>query len=289
MIRALAHRVLREPLLHFFILGILLFGLYGWLHRGLVKATDEIVVTRGQLQNLQTQFQLTRQRPPTTQELRGLVDSWVHEEIFYREGVAMGLDRDDSIVRRRVAQKLEFIADGATPTTATRQDLQAWLDAHPTSYLVEPRYSLRQVFFNPERRGDRLQLDVAAARRALQLGKEARGDATMLPAALEDARAFEVARTFGSDFAQALETLPVGSWQGPVRSAFGWHLVELTTREAGRKATLDEVHAAVERDWLQARTQAASEAFFQRLRAKYTVRIEAAAASGGARDGASNP
>jgi len=243
MSRAFARRLLREPLLHFFLLGAVLFGLYGVLHGGLGKAPDEIVVSRNQLQSLHKQFQLTRQRAPTPQELRELVDSWVREEILYREGIAMGLDRDDSIVRRRVAQKLEFISQEATPAMPTPQDLQAWLDAHPT----------------------------------------------LLPAALQDARAFEVTRTFGSEFAQALETLPVGSWQGPMRSAFGLHLVMLTAREPGRQATLDEVRAPLERDWLQARTQAAQEAFFKRLRAKYSVRIEAADGAPGGRDAAVNP
>jgi hypothetical protein len=289
MSRAFVRRLLREPLLHFFLLGAVLFGLYGWLHGGLGKAPDEIVVSRGQLQTLHRQFQLTRQRAPTPQELRELVDSWVREEILYREGIAMGLDRDDSIVRRRVAQKLEFISQEATPAMPTAQDLQAWLDAHPTNYLVEARYSLRQVYFNPQRRGDRLQADAAAARRALQFGQPVNGDATMLPATLQDARAFEVTRTFGSEFAQALETLPVGSWQGPVRSAFGLHLVLLTAREPGRRATLDEMRAPLERDWLQARTQAAQEAFFKRLRAKYSVRIEAADGAHGGREAAVNP
>lgn len=276
MSRALVRRLLREPLLHFFLLGAVLFGLYGWLHRGLGKTPDEIVVSRGQLQTLQKQFRLTRQRAPSAQELRDLVDAWVREEILYREGIAMGLDRDDSTVRRRVAQKLEFISQEATPATPTPQDLQAWLDAHPTNYLVEARYSLRQVYFNPQRRGDRLQADVAAALRKLRAGKQVEGDATMLPDTLQGSRTHEVTRTFGSEFVQALDTVPVGSWQGPMRSAFGWHLVMLTAREPGRPATLDEVRAAVERDWLQARTQAAQEAFFKRLRAKYEVRIEAA-------------
>lgn len=275
----LLRHLLREPLLHFVVLGGLLFALYGWLQRGAAPAADEIVVTRGHVQSLQAQFQRTRQRPATAEELQGLVDHWVREEVFYREGIALGLDRDDTIVRRRVAQKVEFIADGATPAEPTVRELQEWLDAHPTDYVAEPRYSVRQVFFDPQRRGVRLQADVAAARRALQRGSPADGDATLLPATLRDARATEVARTFGDDFARALEALPVGTWQGPVHSAYGVHLVEITAREAGRLATLADVRAAVERDLLQARTRAANEAFYRRLRAKYTVRIEAADAA----------
>ena len=116
----------------------------------------------------------------------------------------MGLERDDPIVRRRVAQKFEFIIDGATPPTPTTQDLQAWLDAHASSYAIEPQYSLRQVYFDPSRHGGRLEADIAAARRDLEQGKSVSGDSTMLLPALEAAQPFEIARAFGSEFADAL-------------------------------------------------------------------------------------
>jgi hypothetical protein len=269
-------RFLREPLLHFFVLGAVLFALYGWLHRGLLNAPNEIVVSRGQLNSLQAQFERVWQRPPTPEEAQGLLDNWVREEIFYREGLAMGLDRDDPVVRRRVGQKLEFIVDGMTPAAPTNEELQAWLDSHAENYVIEPTYSLRQIYFDPARRGERLEVDIAAARRALELGEPVTGDSTMLPETLQDARAFEVVRAFGSDFAGALATLPVGGWQGPVRSGFGLHLVELTARENGREAILEEVRAEVERDLLHVRTQEASDAFYKRLRSSYTVRIDSA-------------
>lgn len=268
-------RLLREPLLHFFVLGVLLFGFYSWLHDGLLKAPNEIVVSRGQLQVLQEQFQRVWQRPATSEELRGLVEGWVREEIFYREGLAMGLDRDDLIVRRRVGQKLQFIIEGATPSAPTTAELQAWLDAHPDDYRIEAKYSLRQVYFDPERHGDRLEADVASARRALEAGEPLPGDSTMLPATMDEAAAFEVARAFGAEFADALKALPIGGWHGPVRSGFGLHLVELGARDDGRRARLEEVRAAVERDLSHARTEAANEALYAKLRANYRVRIDA--------------
>lgn len=272
-------RLWREPLLHFLVLGALLFALYGWLQRGVLQTPDEIVVTASQVQSLQAQFQRTRQRAPTPQELQGLVDNWVREEVFYREGLAMGLDRDDSIVRRRVAQKLEFVSDGTAPDAPTVAELQAWLDEHAADYRVEPSYSLRQIYFNPDRRGARLAADIAAAQRALGRGEPASGDTTMLPATLELTRAAAVAQVFGNEFAQALQGLRLGGWQGPLRSGFGEHLVELTARVDARPATLDEARGAVERDLLQARAQATGKAFYQRLRAKYGVRMESTGAA----------
>lgn len=270
------NRLLREPLFHFLLLGAGLFLLYGWLQSGLLDSPDEIVVSRAQVQGMQLQFERTWRRPPTAQELQGLVDNWVREEIFYREGLAMGLDRDDPIVRRRIGQKVEFIIDGMTPAAPTAEELQAWLEAHPGRYALATLHSMRQVYFDPSRHGERLQADVDVALASLRAGKPVAGDATLLPETLEAAQRLEVERNFGGDFATAIESLPVGGWHGPLRSEFGLHLVEVTARVPGRKATLAETRAAVERDLLHARAQEASDAYYERLRAAYDVRIEGA-------------
>jgi hypothetical protein len=267
-------RLLREPLLHFLIIGAVLFGVHGWLKQGPLRTPNEIVVTHGQIRSLQAQFERAWQRPPTSSELQSLIDSWLREEIFYREGLMMGLDRDDPVVRHRIAQKIEFIVDGAAPEVPTVAQLQSWLDAHADTYAVETTYSLRQVYFDPARHGDALDQTITAARAALRQGNVDAGDATMLPATLA-APAGEIRRIFGSGFEAALRTLPVGGWQGPVLSGFGVHLVELRSREPGRKARLTEVRDAVERDLLHARAQEMSSAFYERLKAGYDVRIDA--------------
>lgn len=267
-------KLLREPLLHFLILGAALFGMYGWLHGGVLAQRSEIVVSRDQLQSLAAQFQRVWQRPPTPQELQGLMENWVREEIFYREGMTMGLDRDDPVVRRRIGQKVEFIVDGLAPAKPTTAELQAWLDSHSADYSEEPAYSLRQIYFDPSRRGEKLDADLATAKHALELGKPASGDSTMLPATLKATSSSGIAKTFGTGFADALKALPIGTWQGPVSSGFGLHLVQVTERQEGRKASLDEVRADVERDLLHARTQEAADAFYRQLRARYIVRVD---------------
>jgi len=267
-------RLLREPLLHFLLLGALLFGLYGWL-RGAPKAADEIVFSRGQLQSLQAQFQRTRQRAPTSEELRALVDGWVREEVFYREGVAMGLDRDDPVVRRRVAQKLEFIVEDPASTPPTMAELQAWLDSNADKYLIEPRYTLRQIYFDAARHGATLEIDVAAARRALESGQTQAGDSTLLPAVVERMSGSESKRMFGQEFTDSLASLPIDRWQGPLRSTFGVHLVKLSAVEPASRATLDQVRAQVERDFLQSRTAEIEAAHYKKLRTRYVVRIDA--------------
>jgi len=269
-------KLIKEPLLHFVVLGGLLFWLYGALNRGALDAPDEIVVDRARVEAITAQFQRTWQRPPTAQERQGLIDTWVREEVFYREGLAQRLDRDDPVVRRRVAQKLTAMADAQATAEASEAELQVWLAKHPDDYRLEPRYQLRQVYFDPQRHGARLDAEVAAARAALARGSnDALGDATMLPNTLDAAPASEVARVFGQDFAEAVAALPVGGWQGPVQSSYGVHLVQIGAREPGRVPALNEVRAAVERDLLRARAEQSGEAFYQSLRQRYSVRIEA--------------
>jgi hypothetical protein len=265
-------KLLREPLLHFLLLGVALFALYGSLNDG--RPQNEIFVSRGQLRSLESQFARVWQRPPTPQELNHLVDNWVREEILYREGLVMGLERDDPVVRRRIAQKVEFVLDGAMPAAPTEVELQAWLDSHAEKYSVESRYSLRQVYFDPARHGDALAEAIRGAQASLEAGRANVGDSTTLPATMT-ASASEIARIFGSEFEIALRTLPPGGWQGPVSSGFGIHLVELRDREAGRKASLDEVRASVTRDLMYARSEEATNAFYERVKATYLVRIAA--------------
>ena len=267
-------RLLREPLLHFFVLGGALFALHGWLNRGTLDSPTEIFVSRGHVQSLQAQFERVWQRPATTEELQKLVDNWVREEIFYREGLAMGFDRDDPVVRRRVGQKLEFLIDSSTPPAPGEPELQAWLDAHPADYQIEPVLSFQQVYFDPARRGANLGREIVAARRSLEGGKHVAGDPTLLPEAMQAAVLSDVQRAFGAEFAAAIGTLPVAGWQGPVHSSFGLHLVRLDASVPARRAALEQVRAQVERDLLNARARQASEAIYLKLRANYRVRVE---------------
>lgn len=268
-------RIIKEPLLHFFVIGAALFLMYSALNQGEAAAPDEIVVDASQIENLRTQFARVWQRPPTEDELQGLIDDWVRQEILYREGVAQGLDRDDPIVRRRVAQKMEFIADGLAPSVPTDAELQQWLDAHAETYRLPDLYSFRQIYFDPARRGETLSADVANARTALRADDApVTGDPTLLPETLAKTSKAGIERVFGSDFAAALVELPLNEWAGPVESAFGVHLVQVEDHVPGRDPAVQEVRAALERDLLHARSQEISNAFYEALRARYEVRVE---------------
>ena len=268
-------RLLREPLLHFAVLGIALFVLYRAI--GGVAAPNEIVVDSARVDVLATQFARTRQRVPTEPELQGLVESYVRDEVLYREGLALGLDRDDPVVRNRMRLRVELIAATAVPEVS-EEAAQAWFDEHGDRYAAPARFDFRQAFFAPAAHGERIDADIGDALR--QLGAAANvddaglGDATLLPAALHGVTKADVAAQFGDEFADALGATPTGRWVGPVRSAYGLHVVRIDAREEGQAVTLADVRDEVERDVRDARARAASDALYERLRARYSVRIE---------------
>jgi hypothetical protein len=274
-------RILPEPLFHFFILGAVLFVLYGWLNGNSERPTDEIVIDQIRLNSIRSTFEKTWQRPATEDEMQNLIDAWVREEVLYREGMLIGFDRDDQIIRRRIAQKMSFIADGLAPAVPDETELSLWFVANRDDYKISPVLTFRQVYFDPSRHADQLDRVLDDARAALATGDESKlpGDATMLPESLELAPTTEIARLFGKDFAIALEDMEVGEWQGPVRSGYGLHYVQLEERIEGRAPTLDEVRPAIERDFLGQRSREINEAFYESLRERYTIRVEAGPAS----------
>ncbi|MDX1381007.1 MAG: peptidylprolyl isomerase [Xanthomonadales bacterium] len=281
------NRWLREPLLHFLAAGALLFVLFYALNDGAGAAPGEITVDAQRQQALATQFRRTWNRPPTREELDGLVEAWVNEEILYREGLAMGLEQEDPIVRRRVAQKMQFISeDLAASAPPGDEELQAWLEQHADDYQLPPVLSFRQLYFDPERH-ENLEDVVTRTRATLTAGQmAAAGDPTLLPETLDDTPLPQVARIFGETFASELLDAPEGQWSGPVDSAYGVHLVLVEERTPARAPTLDEVRQAVERDLLAARREQAEQALLDALRQQYTVTREPwPPAEGGKDDG----
>lgn len=274
------HRLLREPLLHFLVLGTLLFGVYQWLGGPATSATSgEIVVTEGRIRNLTETFARTWQRPPAAEELDGLVEDYIREEVLYREGVALGLDRDDTIIRRRLRQKLEFVSeDAASAVEPTDADLAEYLAKNANNYRVESQLTFTQVFLDPAKRGDQFDTDAAALIDALRtrgdkLDPATLGDSLMLDPHYELATESDIARLFGSEFEVALRGQPVGEWIGPLKSGYGAHLVRIEARTPGRMAELAEVRDAVARDWAARRRLDLLDAQYQALRSRYEVRI----------------
>lgn len=269
-------RLLREPLLHFLAIGALLFAVNAFVNGHAASDPSAIVVDQAQSDALAVRFERTWQRPPTEEELRQSIEAWVEDEMLYREGLSAGLDREDEVVRRRVAQRMASLNEGMAAAVPQDAELQAWLQTHPAAYRIAPRYTLQQVYFDPRRRGARLDADVRAARALLSRGIDASpGDATLLPATVDAMGEEDLAALFGSAFVHALGRAPLGEWSGPIASGYGMHLVRVEARTPARMPPLAEVRDDVERDWLRDRTQRADRAYLAALRKHYTVDIDA--------------
>lgn len=271
-------RWLREPLVQFLLIGAVLFVVFD-LRGGAAGGGQRIVVTPGQVDAVAAGFRRTWNRPPNEQELKAQLDEYVREEIAVREAVALGLDRDDTVIRRRLRQKFEFAAEDAFEATPpTDAELQAHLDTYPDNFRTEARLSLRQVHLGPQR-GHALQDDARQMLERLQAAGpdtdiRTLGDSRLLPASLENTALGEVARIFGDEFAGALLKAEPGRWVGPVRSGYGLHVVIVDGREGGQLPALADVRPLVERDFLAGRRQRALDAMYERLLAPYPVVIE---------------
>lgn len=277
-------RLLREPLLHFLLIGAALFLLYGALNRGQSDAPREIVISEARVEALAENFATVWMRPPTPVEIKGLLDDYVAEEVYYREAIAMGLDQDDTVIRRRLRQKMEFIAeDVAAAVEPADADLQAYLDRHADKFALPATLTFQQVYLSSERRGDAVRADAEKLLAELQAGRgpadpiEA-GDATLLPPTMEAASPQAIANTFGQEFAQQIDEAPVGQWSGPIVSGFGLHLVKVDERIAGKGPTLDEVRPIVLREWQSDHRREQNAVFLETLKSKYEIRVEGPAA-----------
>ncbi len=289
---SMTRRALREPLLHFLLIGGALFLLFGW--RGGPSAPvgqpgpapRQIVVTRGDVERLESLFAKTWQRPPSDEERRSLIEDLVRDEVYFREAIAIGLDRDDAVMRRRLRQKMEFLyEDVSALAEPTEADLRAFLESHREKYLSDPQVSFRQVYVDSTRRGPGAEPE---ARRLLALlaagaDPDSAGDRTMLEADVPLAPLSDIRKRFGDGFAQSLLALAPGSWVGPLSSGYGLHLVYVRERRDPAMPDWSQAREAVKRDWTIERQRELKDAAYAKLRQRYSVTVEspvmAAAAS----------
>lgn len=272
--------LLKEPLLHFLLLALAIFAVHGLISDGRTRAPDGIVVSAPKIEQMATLFTRTWHRPPTADELKGLIDDHVKEEILVRQALALGLDKDDTVVRRRLRQKMEFLTEAETPTP-TDAELDAYLKANPDAFKVGRMLAFQQVYLNPLRRGEAIDEDAASLLMALQAEPDADlstlGDPTLLPAELPRSGDASIGQTFGFEFVDQLDDAPLGQWTGPVASAFGVHLVRVKERVPGRTPTLGEVREAVAREWTNVKRMEMEDQRLAELLKGYTVTVESRA------------
>jgi len=275
------NRLVKDPLLHFVFLGGVLFAVFQWgTADGAagINQVDEIVVTEGRVRTLYLTFEKVWQRSPSADELEGLIQEYIREEVLYRQAVAMGLDRDDVIVRRRMRQKLEFLSeDIARLEEPEEEDLREYLASHPEKFRQDTRFSFRQVYLNTNDRGPAAEADAVAllARLEKEDGDAVNaGDRIMIEHRFENETGREIERILGGRFLEALRNTKPGSWQGPIVSGFGLHLVHISERVDGEVPGLAEVRDVVLRELMAEKRRETNESFYQMLRERYKVTVE---------------
>ncbi|MFV8782117.1 peptidyl-prolyl cis-trans isomerase [Microbulbifer sp. SA54] len=271
--------LLRDPLLHFALIGGLLFAVDALVNTD-SNTVEDIVITPNRVEHLAAVFERSWQRPPNAEEMQKLVDNFVREEVLYREALKLGLESDDTVIRRRLRLKMEFLARDLVDTIEPEPEVLAqFFRDNAERYRVPARMTFRQIYFSSDSR-------TAPARDAKALlarlrhsdsttaGTDESGDSTLLPDRIAQASAEAVNKQLGPGFAEQLAGQPRGQWLGPVQSAYGEHLVFIETYEAEAAAELASVKTQVVRDWQAQAHAEVLEQQYQLLREGYRVQMD---------------
>ena len=272
-------RFLNEPLLHFLVLGALIFAAYSWLNHSLpgnTRAAGTVRITSNEIAWLKETWSRQWQREPTRDELRGLITDFLKEELLAREARSLGLDQDDTIVRRRLAQKLEFLVqDTSRLAEPTEKDLRRFYEANPERFQTDARISFTQVFFSREKRAA-AATEAKAALSDLSRGANPAdvGDRLLVDSEIIDADMQSVAGQFGREFADAVFALKPGAWNGPIESGYGLHLVRVSEVKPAKRRAFSEVKTQVLEYWREQRQRQDNEKYFASLLKKYDVAVD---------------
>jgi len=273
-------RAFREPLVHFLVLALVVFA----AHHFLVSSSgegklDRIVITSGKTEQIAARFVQVWQRPPTLQELKGLIDEQVKDEIYAREALALGLDKDDTVIRRRLRQKMELLSDAAADALSpTDVELEAYLKSHPEVFAVDLAIGFQQVFLNSQRQGTRISQTTATILETLKVNPEtdasSLSDASLLPMEMPLTSLKAIGHIFGREFADAVGNAKVGAWTGPISSGFGQHFVRVSERKEGRSPALAEVRDVALREWTNDKRKELENNHLAALLKRYEVIVE---------------
>ncbi len=268
----------REPLIHFLGIGALLFGVFALVNDEATVPANRIEITAADVEHLQKLWTKQWNRPPNETELKGMIEAHLREEVLYREGLALGLDKNDTIIRRRLAQKMEFLAeDLANQVPPTDEELQKYLDQNPDRYRSPARFTFTQVYFSIDQRGAEAYKDAERLLAKLQNNTATpirvadRGDRLMLDRDYVQSTELEVAKLFGQHFSEQLLEIQEGSWQGPIESGYGIHLVRIHDKVGPRLPELAEVLKRVQVDLESERRREMNKEIFEKLKARYEI------------------
>lgn len=277
-------RFLKEPLLHFLVAGGVIYVLFGWINQAEpeeIVAENTIVITEGELNWLAETWQKRWNRPPTDEEMFGIVKQHLRETVLYREAMLMGLDKDDTIIRRRLAQKLEFLSqDLIQPEPPTDSELKAYFQKNGDRYRPSELITFTHVFLDPDKRGDQT-LDDAEQLKAkftvdaiVPIESSNLGDTFMLQSYYPERDETDISKLFGGEFAKSIMELKPEQWHGPVLSGYGTHLVYVHALQVFPMPSLDEVANRVRADLENENREQLNDEYIASLLRRYNVVIE---------------
>lgn len=269
--------LLKEPLFHFLLIGFGLFLLYGWVSDR-NDSQETIYFDDYDMNNLIASWEMQWKRLPTDEELKSLVEQNIRQEVFYQEALKMNLDHNDEIIKRRLAQKMNFLSnDLATLKDPTQEELLSYYDDNKEKYMLSPVYSLYQVSFRSDSR-DNARQDAQRYLEGIEgndpEGLENEGDRLPLPFSFESVNSDELSRHLGMEFSRALEGLDTGKWSGPVRSGFGWHLVYISEKIPARIPEFQSIHKELLRDLEYEKQRKVNDQVYNELRSNYQVEFD---------------
>ena len=270
------NRWFKEPLIHFLVVGVIIFAVFFTLNKEEDVADKRILVTTADIERLQDNWSKKWNRPPTKDELRGLVESYIREEVYYREALSLGLDMDDTIIRRRMMQKMEFISnDLAELNTPDEAALNEYFLAHQDKYQLPARISFTHIYLSLDKRGAKVTEDAKSILSGLSaLRAPERGDTFMLQYDFVEEIPFEVERLFGKGFAEQLFRSEVNTWQGPIESGYGLHLVRISKKVDSRMPELASVVDKVRTDLMFEQRQKMNKEIYERFKERYEIVVE---------------
>jgi peptidyl-prolyl cis-trans isomerase C len=281
--QALVHKVIREPLLHFFVAGTVLFGMGTYFDHSQRSTGSLIRVSAPEIQQMRELWTRQWGRAPDSSQMKSLVDEYIHQEVLYRAALASGLDKDDTIIRRRLVQKMEFLTQDVASQPPSESELQEHFQRRHEKFVVPAQVAFEHAYFSVSTRGREAERDAKrvlphlGSRPASAGNLEESGDPFILQSEYPLQTEQQIKELFGQEFASRLFQLKTGVWAGPIRSAYGFHLVRISQKLPPRMPDLAEVYKQVLTDYENERMKARSEAFYQNLRKEYRLEVDAAA------------
>jgi hypothetical protein len=269
-------KLFNEPVIMFLLIGGLFYLMHGWVFQSKRSEEKRIVVSPDQIEQLTVQFSRTWMRPPTETERQNLIKNYVRDEVYFREAINMGLDKNDQVIRRRMRQKLEMLMDNiAEASVPSDQMLMSYMQENEDKFRLDDKITFMQVYLNPDDHPD-LERGAQATLARLKAGEspEDLGDPILVGYKFEQFTESAVRREFGIDFTEQIIKLTPGDWTGPIYSGLGAHLVKITERVEGKMPELAEVRRIVEREWMAERTRQLKDAAYGKLLAGYEVIFE---------------